>query len=293
MMIIDRIAFNVLLNTALSFLGGLLIVFLCIHLFRVKSSILKLYLYSLPFLKVIVDIIRGIPPESYVWSDLNFYSLPEDMGGRLKAMIGASEFGPMLALTLSIGPKEDMHTSLYSLSLPDVTYTWLIQNIGKAPLTTLIAAVMIASTFLVLRRISMWAKFEVERRNDRKHYGQWLKTETVGRRNVDVYISPTYSGSPFTGGILKPYICFPDRTFSKLSTRERRSVIGHELMHVRHFDILQTVIIKILGDLFWFIPLYRILSRKVEELRELVADRRSVLAEEDAGSLAKGPTQTK
>lgn len=286
MSLFDRIAFNILFNTALSFLGGLFIVFICIQLFRVKSPTLKLYLYTLPFLKVIVDVVRGIPPESYLWSNLNFYSLPDDIGRRLSAKIGASEFGPMFALVLSIGPKEDLQNMMYTLSLPDVVYTRLIQTTGNVPVKASIFVILFISLIFVTRRIASLIKFEIERRHDRRVYGNLLETASTGKRLVDVYLTPTYKGSPFTGGIIKPYICFPEATYERLSHAERRSVIGHELMHVRHFDIMHALFVKVLGDLFWFIPLYKFLSIKVDDLRELVADRTSVLAKEDAASLA-------
>lgn len=42
--------------------------------------------------------------------------------------------------------------------------------------------------------------------------------------------------------------------------------------HVRYYDLLITVLIQGLGDLFWFIPGYRSLSRKIDRLREIAAD---------------------
>jgi beta-lactamase regulating signal transducer with metallopeptidase domain len=40
--------------------------------------------------------------------------------------------------------------------------------------------------------------------------------------------------------------------------------------------LLGTAFIQLLGDVFWFIPGYRMLSRKIDRLREIVADQWAV-----------------
>jgi hypothetical protein len=83
MNLLERIAFNILFNTVLSFFAGITIIVVTIYLFRIKSHSFRLYLFSLPFVKVLLDVFRGVPPDSYVWTDLNFFSLPSNLGGWL------------------------------------------------------------------------------------------------------------------------------------------------------------------------------------------------------------------
>ncbi len=286
----DCILFNILFNSVLSFLGGLLIASLGVQIFRIKSPELKLYLLSLPFIKVIVDIVRGIPPESYVWTNLNFYSLPENLGRRLSATVFFSEFGPRFALKLGIENKLNTNYSeslLYSISLPDAAYSWIKGNCGNLFIPLGLTVALSISLVLVIRRILAWIRFERGRVKDRKNNGLQLSLQKHRFRVVDIYLSPTYRGTPFTGGILKPYICFPNEAYNTLNEDERSDVIGHELAHMSHFDIVQTIIIRIIGDVFWFIPCYRMLARRVDQLREIVADKFSSKLGVDRAFLAK------
>ncbi|MEK7690995.1 MAG: hypothetical protein AAB425_08240, partial [Bdellovibrionota bacterium] len=41
-------------------------------------------------------------------------------------------------------------------------------------------------------------------------------------------------------------------------------------------DLLWTLAVQILGDIFWFVPGYRFLSRKIDRLREILADEFAV-----------------
>jgi beta-lactamase regulating signal transducer with metallopeptidase domain len=93
---------------------------------------------------------------------------------------------------------------------------------------------------------------------------------------VDVYLSKSFTGTPFTGGIFKPYICIPFTTYKRLTEKEINAVIAHELGHIRQFDIVFTMFIQALGDIFWFIPGYRWLCRKIDRTREIVADQYAV-----------------
>ena len=273
MRLFERIAFNVLCNTALSFLAGLLVVSIAIKLWRIKTPGPMLYLYSLPFIKVIFDIVRGIPSRSYVWSDLNFDQLPAHMQGFLSARGGFSWFGPIIAVRFGINERSspDAGGPLFSVSAADILYTWLKMHLGAFTVSLLFATLLSVALVRVTVRISTWLSFEHNRLKDRKK-AQIVAKMPIRARTVDIYQSCSYEGSPFTGGVLNPYICFPSKTYETLSGAERKAVIGHEMAHVRHFDILQSMTIAVLGDLFWFVPFYRHVERKVNDLREIVAD---------------------
>jgi beta-lactamase regulating signal transducer with metallopeptidase domain len=53
--------------------------------------------------------------------------------------------------------------------------------------------------------------------------------------------------------VLHPYICFPENAFRALSDSEREAVIQHEIAHIRHWDLLATLTVKVLGDVFWLL----------------------------------------
>src|SRR5205807_386644 len=118
---------------------------------------------------------------------------------------------------------------------------------------------------LVARRVAGWAAFEAARRRDRRRC-ELIGRERVGGRTVEIYVSLGFLGAPFTGGVLRPYVCLPATTLADLSADEQAAALAHELQHVRTLDVLQGALIELLGDLFWFLPFYGTLGRKLERL---------------------------
>jgi beta-lactamase regulating signal transducer with metallopeptidase domain len=120
-------------------------------------------------------------------------------------------------------------------------------------------------------------RFELRRQKQRCS-DRPLRQIRLKHRKVDVYLSNAFVGTPFTGGILRPFVCFPEASFSVLDEAEREAVIQHEIAHVCNWDWPATLVVKVLGDLFWFIPFYRFLSRRIDHLREFLADQIAVRA---------------
>lgn len=271
----ERIAFNVLFNSVFSFVVGVLIVLAGIKLLHVKDGRLKVYLLSLPFIKIVADIVRGIPPESYIWTNLDVLALPGEFKRWLSVDVGLSELGPIFAVKLGIG--QEAIKKIHSLSFADMTYAWIVKS-GGAPIIPLVLWLCIAiASILALSRITKWVSFEYRRRKDRaSSHTSFVDAISGGWRSIDVYQSQSYEGTPFTGGIIRPYVCFPGAAFAKLSPEERHAVVKHELAHIRQWDLAQTLGIRLLGDLFWFIPFYRTLGRNIDRCRELVADRLAI-----------------
>ena len=71
-----------------------------------------------------------------------------------------------------------------------------------------------------------------------------------------------------------------------MSEGELAAAIAHEMGHIRQYDLVITVLTQLLGDLFWFVPGYRRLSRKIDHLREIVADQAAVRMGVDPAQLA-------
>jgi beta-lactamase regulating signal transducer with metallopeptidase domain len=148
---------------------------------------------------------------------------------------------------------------------------WLTRKFGAEMLEAVLFLVCAISAMLILRRVYFGWKFESQRRKDRA-LSKSLHVEKLGSRYVDVYISKTLQGTPFTGGVFKPYICIPQPAFECLSNEELGAVIAHERAHIRYFDLPVTMVVQVLGDIYWFVPGYRWLSRKIDRMREVVAD---------------------
>lgn len=260
---------NLLLNGTFSFFAGALIVLACVGLFRVENGRWKIGLLSLPFVKILWDIgVRQIPQTSILRSGFNPLDLPPKHQ-YLLAGAGLSEYGPIVNIVFE---SHGVDGKVYSTSIPDYFYFLLVKRIGPWLPSTLVAVVLILSMFFVARRIVTLWQFERRRQTLRRTDSPWASV-SLRYRNVDVYSSSQFSGTPFTGGLLRPYVCFPQSSADLFSKEERCAVLMHEIAHVKHGDLFITLAVRFLGDLFWFVPGYGALSRKIDQLREMVADK--------------------
>jgi beta-lactamase regulating signal transducer with metallopeptidase domain len=263
--------FNLLVNSAFSMACGLLVVGFFIWVFRVETGPWKLFLLSLPFVKIVYDSVRGLPPDSVLLSGLDPFSLPPKHQ-LLQIGLGFSYWGPTFSFIFSV---RDTNGKEFAASVGDYLVIWLNRTFGThIPLIMLSAVLAVSGTLLAIRIVSA-LRFERRRKVDRLQ-ARRLRVESMKFRRVDIYVSEQFSGTPFTGGIFHPYICNPKDAFDKLSSPELEAVIAHELAHIRQLDLAVTVIVQLLGDLFWFVPGYRWLSRKIDRLREIVADQWAV-----------------
>ncbi|KYG67178.1 hypothetical protein AZI86_09215 [Bdellovibrio bacteriovorus] len=263
--------FNLLVNSAFSLACGLVIVGFAVWLFRVKTGGWKLFLFSLPFVKIVFDLFAGLPRNSVLLHGIDPFSLPK-FHQLLEVGFGVGSFGPSLSLIFSV---KGLDGQRYAASVGDYLTIWLNRTFGADALNGVVFAILSISILLMVRRIFLAFKFEKERRRDRVSASD-IKRIRLGWRRVDIYSSSKFTGTPFTGGILRPYICIPQKALEKLNSSELEAVMAHELAHIHHFDLPMTIAVQVLGDLFWFVPGYRWLSRKVDRLREIVADEWAV-----------------
>jgi hypothetical protein len=268
---VTAVFLNLLVNSIFSLIAGLLVVHFFLWLFRVETGPWKLFLLSLPFAKIVYDFARGLPKDSILLSTIDTFAMPP-RHHFLKAGAGLSPWGPTFSVQFSV---KDLEGKMYAESVGDYLTLWLRRELGHDLLPVILSAVGLVSLALLALRLAQSIRFERERRADRRH-AQTLREITLNLRRVDVYLSHHFSGTPFTGGVFRPYICIPTDAREKLSAEELEAVIAHELGHVRQLDLLATIAVQILGDLFWFVPGYRWLSRKIDRLRELVADQWAV-----------------
>jgi TonB family protein len=81
---------------------------------------------------------------------------------------------------------------------------------------------------------------------------------------------------PAVAGLLAPTILLPARR--AWTADELRTVIVHELEHVRRYDNLWTLLVQLASAPFWFSPLHAYARRRLVELRERACDA-AVLAQ--------------
>ncbi len=275
--------FNLLLNSSFSFWIGSIIVFLFIRLFKIKDGKNKLFLMMLPFLKVIFDFFIGIPSTSILKHQINPYHIKP---GMQSLNIGAGLdylFGPVFQILFIV---KDSENNEYSASFADYIYFWLIKSNGQFYIQLIIICAIFISCVLLLRRVFEYIHFESQRVNDFYNSKLHATVKTNFNRQIKIYISNFFKGSPFTGGLFKPYICIPQETYNKIDSKELSAIIFHEIGHVRNFDLLFSVFIQTIGDIFWFIPGYKLLSQKIEDLREIIADNYAIESGVERGTLA-------
>lgn len=281
MSLFDRVIFNLLLNTTMSLLAGLLVVLVVLKTFKISDSHWKIFFLSLPFMKIVWDLFHGIPKSSVLYSGLNPLLLPPKHQ-TLRIGFGFDSVFPQFNLSFS---SQALNGKEFSTSVPD----YLLAYIDKKEWTGLPHAVIMIcaaiSAFLLLRRLIIGFSFSQTVKKSLLS-GKLLRETKVGFRTVRIVSSPGFTGTPFTGGIFNPYICFPEDTLNCLSNNEFEAVLKHELAHIKSWDLLTTLIIHVAGDLFWFVPGFRFLSRKIDRTRELVADQNAVLLGGSATDLA-------
>lgn len=248
----------------------MIIVIASIKIFRIQTGPWKLSLLLLPFVKVVFDFLNGVPSTSILLQNIDPFKVQPGLQS-VSLGLGLDYWGPVLQLMFLV---REPGQKLYGASAGDYLYFWLHGKMELLPVFFLVIATGV-SLFLIARRVSEALHFESIRRKDRQK-AVTVQTICLWGRKVDVYLSPSFIGTPFTGGILKPYICIPETTYRKLTEEEVVAVVAHETAHIRQFDILFTLFIQVLGDIFWFIPGYRLSSRKIDRMRELIADQLAV-----------------
>jgi beta-lactamase regulating signal transducer with metallopeptidase domain len=98
-----------------------------------------------------------------------------------------------------------------------------------------------------------------------------LRRQMGIRRLVDLRLSERIA-SPFTAGVLRPWILLPVTALTGLSSEQLEVVLFHELAHIRRADYLWNLLQTMVETLFFFHPAVWWISRRVREERELSCD---------------------
>ncbi len=111
----------------------------------------------------------------------------------------------------------------------------------------------------------------------------------VGQR-VRVGIS-SHSAQPGVWGIRRPIVILPGGITSRLTRGELRSLLTHELAHVKRYDNLVSYFQMLVRSFFWFHPLVWCIDRRLLTEREAACDesviRRGEAAEDYVAGLLK------
>lgn len=102
-----------------------------------------------------------------------------------------------------------------------------------------------------------------------KNFAHGMAGRYLGR--VRIYCSDTQE-SPFSGGILKPYVVVPKKTWEQLDENSRNVILSHELTHIRSGHIMLLTVMKLLTFLWWINPLVYVCQGLLREDIELACD---------------------
>ncbi len=96
-------------------------------------------------------------------------------------------------------------------------------------------------------------------------------TAALGMEPVEILRSASIPG-PITIGSRRPIIMLPDSLLAETSPDILRSVLGHELAHVRRRDFALNILYELLYTPVWMHPAAALVRRRVEASRELACD---------------------
>ncbi len=86
------------------------------------------------------------------------------------------------------------------------------------------------------------------------------------------YLTSFRVGSPFTAGWLRPAVLFPRGLLGELDEAQLRTIIAHELAHIKRYDFLVNLIQTLLCILFFYHPAAWWISARIDEEREHCCD---------------------
>ena len=108
---------------------------------------------------------------------------------------------------------------------------------------------------------------------------RWRRMRTVVRRGTRVpleipitVISSHAMIEPGIFGIFRPILFLPEGIPDRLTPAQLKTVIEHELCHVRHRDNLSAAIQMLIETVFWFHPLVWWIGKRMVEERERACD---------------------
>ncbi len=255
------VAFNILLNAIGSF-GIAWVVCRGARRFFRDDGGAALALGALPFAKVAWDAAQGVPAHSFLWQHAS--GAARELGS-FQLGFGVEYGIPRIQIALGAL----MGDRTYSESAPDVAAAWLSRRVGDVAPAGIATILACAALFFVARQARGWARAASEARALRRRAP--LTTLVIGRRSVPV-VPIDGAASPFTGGLLFPFIAFPRALWAGLDARERDAALTHEAGHVAQHHLAIVGFCSWVASVFWFVPA---VGRSLARLRatcELCAD---------------------
>lgn len=235
-----------------------------------RSARARAWVWCIPPAKLALIVLAGVPADAFVRTGASRWDL-----GSFQIGLGLDWFGPKLVAVLgAIRGGTQFH-----LSAGDATISVLSRHLPSAWPAWILASIVTISMLRVLRRLLQWRAFAHQRARQRV----WWQAR---RGRALIYLTPDAQGAPFAGGVLRPYVCLPASSCSRLTPDQLDAVLAHELAHVARRDVLFSNVLRLGADLLWPLPGVGLLTRRVLAAIERAADRRAVAQGKDPLALA-------
>lgn len=250
-------AFNVIVNSILSFFTATFLIWMLIRLLKVKSPRLEMACRMLPFCKVCVDLFLY---QQGNWALLHGVNpLLAELGTRqLSVMVN-----PFIGIQLFM---QDWKTfSVADLIALCTQPIWI-----RTVVLIAISGAFFSSGLLIARIIRTKKRIADMAKNGRSILPLELKPqvyELLKQTRTQLLATSTVTTPCIAGRT----IFLPERLVDVLSKEELEAVIVHELAHLRWKDSTLRLIYSWIGALFWWIPTSP-WRRRLEELQEEASD---------------------
>ena len=98
-----------------------------------------------------------------------------------------------------------------------------------------------------------------------------VRKELRYRRRARIRVSPRAS-APIAFGSVAPTVVLPAQTVARLSSDDLGAVLAHEIAHLQRRDPLVNTMQILLAGIWWFHPVYWLLTRQIRRVREDCCD---------------------
>lgn len=245
-MIAGAWCWNVLFSAGLSFLASLAVVWLFARRYAVTRPRLAVMLLSMPFARAAFDVLRGVPDGAFFWERM---AGAVQEKGAFRIGFGVRELGPKLEVALG-AVRRGM---VVPQSAADVLAAGLDRRVGHGLSAYVGLGMAMVGLVLAAREVLRLASAA---RACRRHVaaGACIATRPLVGRVARVVVSPSWNGVPFACGLVRPWVCIGEALYRASTPEELDAMVLHELAHLRAFDVLFLVPVRVLRAALWFVP---------------------------------------
>jgi beta-lactamase regulating signal transducer with metallopeptidase domain len=182
-----------------------------------------------------------------------------------------------------------MSVALRSLSFGAPSAARLLQACREVVLSgqTMISAAVLALTGMGLAVLALAVRSTVRRYRAQRLVLSRLPVQyATEHRGTPVTVFAHVSPEAFCAGLLRPRVYLSTAAVETVEPGELEAVIEHESHHCRHRDPLRILIVAVLSDSLFFLPVMHHMRRRFCTLAELAADDAAITVGADRRSLA-------